>query len=65
MRKGDFLVDKSFGTKLELLSNPRPNGDAVVKVLNVGEMLDRVKKGDVIKGFAVLYGLLQFEVENA
>ncbi|AXQ66687.1 hypothetical protein HOT95_gp062 [Vibrio phage vB_VpS_PG07] len=56
--KGTVLSEK-FGAKIELLS-PVKNGCAVVRVLEVGEMLEGVNKNQVVKDFAVTFGVLRF-----
>jgi len=56
--KGDVLKEK-FGAKIEVLSHIR-NGCATVKVLEVGSMLEHVRKNQVIKDFAVTFGVLRF-----
>lgn len=68
MQKGDIIVD-GFGGELELLTHPTKRGIATVKVIEAGEFLEErpdvpVRKGLVISGFDVVYGLLKYSVKE-
>lgn len=60
IRQNSILVEQ-FGAKIKILS-PIRWGKAKVKILEVGEMLEGVRKGQTVEGFAVTYGVLRFHL---
>lgn len=59
--KQNSILAEQFGAKIKVLS-PIRWGKAKVKILEVGSMLEGVRKGQVVEGFAVTYGVLRFHL---
>lgn len=62
IKQNSILVEQ-FGAKIKVLS-PIRWGKAKVKILEVGEMLEGVRKGQTVDGFAVTFGVLRFHLAD-